>query len=133
MRLRRSIRQGLELWAARGGRSVSEVAQELIEEGIRMRECPGIYFASEPGGRVAKVSGTGLAVWEVLRGIRRGASVERLRRSFPHLSRLQIAAALVYGARFGDEIRRQAEANASFTGGALAKQYPSLVQVVRTR
>jgi hypothetical protein len=22
----------------------SEVAQELIEEGIRMRECPGIYF-----------------------------------------------------------------------------------------
>jgi hypothetical protein len=32
-----------------------------------MRECPGTYFASEPAGRTAKIAGTGLAVWEVLR------------------------------------------------------------------
>src|SRR5919197_1206254 len=48
MRLRRSVRAGLEQAAARAQRSVSEVAQELIDEGLRMRDCPGIYFATEP-------------------------------------------------------------------------------------
>lgn len=42
MRLRQSVREHLEALATRGRRSVSEVAQELIEEGLRMRECPGI-------------------------------------------------------------------------------------------
>lgn len=32
-----------------------------------MRACPGIYFADEPTGREAKVGGTGLGVWEVIR------------------------------------------------------------------
>src|SRR5215813_7644331 len=67
MRLRRSVRAGLEQAAANARRSVSEVAQELIEDGLRMRDCPGIYFAAEPAGRTAKISGTGLGVWEVLR------------------------------------------------------------------
>ena len=72
MRLRRAVRTGLEQAAARARRSVSDVAQELIEEGLRMRDCPGIYFATEPSGRTAKVSGTGLGVWEVLRDFVRG-------------------------------------------------------------
>jgi hypothetical protein len=67
MRLRRSVRQGLESLAERSRRSVSDLAEELIAEGMRMRECPGIYFATEPSGRTAKVAGSGLAVWEVLR------------------------------------------------------------------
>ena len=58
MRLRQSVREHLEAWAKRGRRSVSEIAQELIEEGMRMRECPGIYFATEPSGRTAKIAGT---------------------------------------------------------------------------
>jgi hypothetical protein len=32
-----------------------------------MQACPGIYFADEPAGRVAKMAGTGLGVWEVIR------------------------------------------------------------------
>ncbi len=67
MRLRRSVRQGLESLAERSRRSLSDLAEDLIAEGIRMRECPGIYFATEPSGRTAKVAGSGLAVWEVLR------------------------------------------------------------------
>ena len=63
MPLRRSVRAGLEQAAARAHRSVSDVAQALIEEGQRMWECPGIYFATEPWGRTAKISGTGLGVW----------------------------------------------------------------------
>jgi hypothetical protein len=87
MRLRRSVRAGLEQAAGRARRSVSDVAQELIEEGLRMRECPGIYFGTEPAGRTAKLSGTGLGVWEVLRDFVRDEDLERLRRAFPHLPR----------------------------------------------
>jgi hypothetical protein len=31
-----------------------------------MRQCPGIHFADEPAGREAKVTGTGLGVWEAI-------------------------------------------------------------------
>lgn len=130
MRLRRSIRTRLEQAAARARRSVSEVAQELIEEGLRMRECPGIYFATEPAGRTAKISGTGLAVWEVLRDFVTDADIERVRRAFPQLSSTQITAALIYFKRYPEEIRRQVEANAALTVEVLDQRYPGLVRVV---
>ncbi len=132
MRLRRSIRHSLELWAERAHRSVSEVTQELIEEGIRMRECPGVYFAPEPTGRTAKIAGTGLAVWEVLRDFVRDKNMERLQRAFPQLSRSQITAAVLYSARYPEEVRREVDANAALTSDALAQRYPGLVRVVRT-
>ena len=130
MRLRQSVREHLEAWAARGRRSVSEVAQELIEEGIRMRECPGIYFASEPAGRTAKVAGTGLAVWEVLRDHVQDQDLERVRRAFGQLSQAQITAAVMYGSRYPEEIRREVEANAALTPEALALRHPGLIRVL---
>jgi uncharacterized protein (DUF433 family) len=133
MRLRRSVRIGLEQAAARARRSVSDVAEELIEEGLRMRECPGIYFATEPAGRTAKIAGTGLGVWEVLRDFVRDEDAERLRRAFPQLSSAQIMAALIYYNRCPDEVRRHVEANAALTAELLAQRYPGLVRVVTTR
>lgn len=130
MRLRQSVREHLEAWAARGRRSVSEVAQELIEEGIRMRECPGIYFASEPAGRTAKIAGTGLAVWEVLRDYVQDQDLERVRRAFGQLSQAQITAAVLYCGRYPEEIRREVEANAALTPEALAHRHPGLVRLV---
>ncbi|MGH9657111.1 MAG: DUF433 domain-containing protein [Bryobacteraceae bacterium] len=130
MRLRRALRRDLEAAAARAGRSVSDVAQELIEEGLRMRECPGIYFGTEPSGRTAKVSGTGLGVWEVLRDFVRDEDLDRVRRAFPQLSAAQITAALIYYKRYSDEIRREVEANAALTAEVLEQRYPGLVRVV---
>jgi uncharacterized protein (DUF433 family) len=130
MRLRSSVRKDLETWAARTRRSVSELAQELIEEGIRMRACPGIYFATEPSGRTAKIAGTGLAVWEVLRDCVKDQSAERLRQAFPQLSQTQVTAALMYGSRYAEEIAREIDANAALTPEALERRYPGLVQVV---
>jgi len=130
MRLRRSVRAGLEQAAARAKRSVSEVAQEFIEEGLRMRDCPGIYFATEPAGRTVKISGTGLGIWEVLRDFVLDEDRERLRRAFPQLSSTQITAALIYFNRYPEEIRRQVEANAALTAEALERRYPGLVRVV---
>jgi len=130
MRLHQSVREHLEARASRGRRSVSEVAQELIEEGIRMRECPGIYFASEPAGRTAKIAGTGLAVWEVLRDYVRDQDIERVRRAFGQLSQAQITAAVMYYGRYLEEIRREVEANAALTPEVLEQRYPGLVRVL---
>jgi uncharacterized protein (DUF433 family) len=130
MRLRRAVRTGLEQAAARARRSVSDVAQELIEEGLRMRECPGIYFATEPSGRTAKVAGTGLGVWEVLRDFVQDEDLERVRRAFPQLSSAQINAALIYYKRYPDEVRRQVDANGALTAEVLEQRYPGLVHIV---
>jgi uncharacterized protein (DUF433 family) len=130
MRLRRAVRRDLEAAAARAGRSVSDVAQELIEEGLRMRECPGIYFLTEPSGRTAKISGTGLGVWEVLRDFVGDEDLDRVRRAFPQLSSAQITAALIYYKRYSHEIRREVEANAALTAEVLEQRYPGLVRVV---
>ncbi|PYO34096.1 MAG: hypothetical protein DMD86_09260 [Candidatus Rokuibacteriota bacterium] len=131
MRLRRSVREQLEGWARRGRRSVSDVAQELLEEALRLRQCPGVYFASEPGGRTAKVAGTGLAVWEILRDFVRDQDVERVREAFPQLSQSQLTAALTYVRRYPEEIRKEVEANEGLTPDELQQRYPGLIRVVR--
>lgn len=76
-----------------------------MEEALRMRMCPGIYFADEPAGREAKIAGTALGVWEVIRDYHAdGRNAERLRRSLPQLNRAQVEAALRYYAVWPDEI-----------------------------
>ncbi|HZQ37059.1 MAG TPA: hypothetical protein VFD32_14100 [Dehalococcoidia bacterium] len=78
---------------------------ELIDETERMRRIPGIYFATEPSGRTAKIAGTGLGVWEVISGCReRPLTARKLARAFDWLTPAQLEAALAYYAAFPDEI-----------------------------
>jgi uncharacterized protein (DUF433 family) len=122
----------LEAAAAQRHRSVAEIAQELLEEGLRMRRCPGIYFADEPSGRTAKIGGTGLAVWEVLRDLLRDADPKRIREVFPQLSQAQVTAALMYERRYPEEIQREIARNAGLTPEAIEQRYPGLVRFVST-
>lgn len=133
MRLRQSLRRELEAAAARSRRSVADITQELLDEALRMRQCPGIYFADEPSGRTAKIGGTGLGVWEVVRDFSQDENVDRIRKAFPHLSRAQITAALMYYARYREEVQAQIDANATLTPEAIEKWCPGLVRVVTTR
>ncbi|MBI4636829.1 MAG: hypothetical protein HY727_10820 [Candidatus Rokubacteria bacterium] len=56
-----------------------------------------IYFADEPAGREAKVAGTGLGVWEVIRDLRAVKGEERrLKQVLPQLSAAQVRAAQIY-------------------------------------
>jgi uncharacterized protein (DUF433 family) len=130
LRLRRSLRDDLVAAAERSRRSVADVAQELLEEGLRMRVCPGIHFADEPSGRTPKVGGTGLGVWEVLRDFCRDNDLDALRRTFPDLTQAQLTAALMYYRRYPEEIRQQVEANARLTPEAIEKEFPGLVRFV---
>ncbi len=97
-----------------------------------MRQCPGIYFADEPSGRTAKLGGTGLAVWEVLRDLPRDADPQRVRDMFPQLSQAQVTAAFMYRRRFPEEIQREIARNAALTPEAIEQRYPGLVRFVAT-
>lgn len=133
MRLRQSLRRDLEATAARSRRSVADVAQELLEEALRMRQCPGIYFADEPTGRTAKIGGTGLAVWEVLRDFSQDKDAKRLGGMFPHLSQAQLMAALMYYRRYSEEVQSEVDSNKVLTPERLEREYPGLVRVVSVR
>lgn len=131
MRLRQSLRKDLEATAARNRRSVADIAQELLDEALRMRQCPGVYFADEPSGRTAKIGGTGLGVWEVVRDFSRDQDADRIRIAFPQLSQAQVTAALMYYARYRDEVQAKIDANAALTPVMIEKQYPGLVRFTR--
>ncbi len=130
LRLRSGLRAYLDDLAERSQRSVSDVAQQLLEEAIRTRECPGIYFAEEPTGRTAKIMGTGLGVWEVIREYMAiGEREDRLREIFPQLAPAQIGAARNYFLRYRDEIERQINDNARLTPEGVVARYPGLVRL----
>jgi len=130
LRLSSGLRAYLEALADRSRRSLSDVAQLLLDEAIRLRECPGIYFVDEPTGRTAKVMGTGLGVWEIMRDyLAVGEREDRLREIFPQLSPAQIAAARNYFLRFREETQERMVADAALTAEAVAARYPGLVRI----
>src|SRR5713101_2832179 len=105
IRLRPQLRTEIERIARRTRRSFSEVAQTLLDEALRMHTCPGIYFADEPSGRVAKVAGTGLGVWEVVRVYKGAEGHEpKIKKWMPHVSSAQLKAALFYYTKFPQEV-----------------------------
>jgi uncharacterized protein (DUF433 family) len=98
--------------ARKSRRTFSDVTHALLEEAIRMRACPGVYFADEPAGREAKIAGTGLGVWEVIRDyLAAGKDEAKTRKAFPQLSPAQIRAALFYYEKHGAEINAEIAEN----------------------
>lgn len=58
--------ESLDLAARREGVSANQLAARLLEEGLRMQAFPGIGFTSSKMGYRPVISGTRLAVWEVV-------------------------------------------------------------------
>ena len=128
LRLRPRLRAEIERLAKRSRRSFTEVTQDLLEEALRMRQCPGIYFADEPAGREAKVAGTGLGVWEVIQQYQvLKQSEKRLHKTLPHVGAAGLKSALLYYRRYPREID-EAVAENSVTFEALEAKYPGLVR-----
>ena len=96
-----------------------------------MRQCPGIYFADEPSGRTAKIGGTGLSVWEIVRDFGRDQDASRIRKVFPQLSQAQVTAALMYYRRYRGDVQATIDANAALTPETIERRYPGLVHVTR--
>jgi len=128
LRLRPRLRAEIERLAKRSRRSFTEVTQDLLEEALRMRQCPGIYFADEILGREAKVSGTGLGVWEVIQRYQAVKGNEkRLHKALPHVGAVGLRAALLYYRQYPREID-EAIAENVLAFEALEAKYPGLMR-----
>jgi uncharacterized protein (DUF433 family) len=69
-RLRAETLGRLDARARLLGTTRTRVAEQLLEEGLRLVEHPGIVFRDGPAGRRAGVAGSGLDVWEVVEAVR---------------------------------------------------------------
>src|SRR5580698_5806775 len=108
IRFRRAeVAERLKAEAGARNVSASALAEELIEEGLRVRHHPMIVFRDGASGRRAGLIG-GPDVWEVVGGLVGGdvPAEERISRTAEHLalSRQQIDAVLDYYADFTSEI-----------------------------
>jgi uncharacterized protein (DUF433 family) len=96
-RIPKSTRSALEEYAGRKRLSASAAAAQLLEEGLRMEQFPGIDFRWMPSGRKAHVTGTGLSAWEMhLIWESHGKSAEKVRKNYSHLTAAQILAGAAY-------------------------------------
>jgi hypothetical protein len=102
-----AVLERLENLSKREGQPRSRVAEQLIDEGVRMREIPGIVFRPGPTGRRAALA-DGPDVWEIVRGLMQarageGNPIERLMAS-TNLREDQIRLAADYYAAYPEEI-----------------------------
>jgi uncharacterized protein (DUF433 family) len=108
LRLPVELLEEIRAEARRVARPASQIIQATLEEGTRMRRCPGIIFTDGPSGRRATVAGTGIDVWEVVRVFRAcGDDPRALERALPQLSTPHIQAALSYYRLYRDEINER--------------------------
>jgi uncharacterized protein (DUF433 family) len=127
LRIPSDIARAIQESAEATGRDFSSVTNEFLSEAVKLRRCPGILFADGPSGRRARVAGSGIEVWEVIRTYQSlGDDFRRLKRAYHWLSEVQLRAALGYHAAYPDEIDRQIARNESWTKERLAGQHPTL-------
>ena len=108
------VSERLKAAAAVEGRSTSELAEELIDEGLRLRRHPLIIFRDGPAGRRAALT-VGRDVWEVIGGLLHGdvPMADRVDRAVAEfgLRPQLVEAALAYYAEFTQEVDSWIAAN----------------------
>ena len=109
------------------GREFSAVTNELLEEALRMKRCPGIVFTEGTAGRRARIAGTGIEVWEVIatyKGIAKDFA--RLSKTYHWLTEQQLRAAIGYYAIYTDEIDTLIKQNEELDRKQIHEKYPFL-------
>jgi uncharacterized protein (DUF433 family) len=125
LRIPEEAREVIVEAARRTGRDFSSVANEMLLEAVRMRRIPGILFADGPTGRRARVAGTGLDVFEVVRAFREvDQSWDRLRAAFDWISETQLRAALAYAEAYPEEIDQRLRDEDRWNREATWTRYP---------
>lgn len=103
------------------------VANELLEEAIRVHRCPGIVFTEGVSGKRARIAGTGIEVWEVVATYRSvGEDFERLSKSYHWLTVQQLKSALGYYRVYTAEIDAIIADSEALTPEEIRKRYPFL-------
>jgi len=105
-----------EIDRIRKNRPANALANELLEEALKMRRCPGIIFSEGVSGRRARIAGTGVEVWEVIYEYQiLGENIEALKKALPHLTERQLVAALNYYRYYPEEINELIQSNEAIT------------------
>ncbi len=121
LRLAPSLRSRLDAHARRRRDSSSRLATDLIDEGLRMREHPGIVFRDGPAGRRAALAG-GPDVWEVVETLEgtglRGEEAIAAAAKWGGLSVAAVRVAVGYYAEHRDEIDSWIVENRAEAGAA---------------
>ena len=105
-----------EIDRIRKDRPANALANELLEEALKMRRCPGIIFSEGVSGRRARIAGTGVEVWEVIYEYQiSGENIDSLKKALHHLTERQLVAALNYYRNYPEEINELIERNETIT------------------
>jgi uncharacterized protein (DUF433 family) len=132
VRLVDRVDQGVQALARRSGRDVSSIMNELLDEGLKMRRIPGIVFGDSHAGRVARVAGTGLSVYEIVRALRElDNNLERLRAAYHFLTDQQLRSALAYADAYPEEIEQRLRDDAGWTPERVWETYPFMRPTAR--
>jgi uncharacterized protein (DUF433 family) len=109
------------------GREFSAVTNELLEEALKMKRCPGIVFTEGTAGRRARIAGTGIEVWEIIatyKGIAKDFA--RLSKAYYWLSEQQLRAAIGYYKAYKNEIDSLMKQNEELNKKSVSEKYPFL-------
>jgi len=127
IRIQEKTLKEIEQISRDSGKEFSAVANELLEEAVRMKRCPGIIFTEGTAGRRARIAGTGIEVWEVIatyKGV--DEDFNRLRQAYHWLTEQQLRAAVGYYMVYREEIDRLIKQNEGLTKEHIHKRYPFL-------
>lgn len=111
------------------GKDFSAITNELLEEALRMKHCPGIVFTEGTSGRRARIAGTGIEVWEVIAtytGV--GEDFSRLQKAYHWLTEQQLRAAIGYYKAYKDEVDRLIKQNEELNKKSVSEKYPFLAR-----
>lgn len=125
LRIPKEVRNSIEEITRRTGRDFSSVANEMLAEAVKMRRIPGISFADSPSGRVARIAGTNIKVFQVVEALRTvDGDFERLCQGYSWLSEHQLRAALAYAEAYLDEIEERLRREERWTPEAVWAAHP---------
>jgi uncharacterized protein (DUF433 family) len=97
----------------------------MLSEAVKMRRIPGIVFVDASGEREARIAGTGIDVFEVVRDYRAmGCEWDALRRAYHWLQERQLRAALAYAEAYPEEIEARLKAEEAWTPERIWATYP---------
>ncbi len=128
IRLDDDTRREVQNLVAEEKRSKSAVLRELLQEAVRMRQCPGIVFVGGPTGRRPVIAGSGLEVWEVIATYRAcSEDYGKLREVYDWLTPFQLRSALAYGQLYPEDVAEEIERQEQLTEEEARRRYPHLV------
>ncbi|MDP3939745.1 MAG: hypothetical protein Q8R92_16635 [Deltaproteobacteria bacterium] len=125
IRIPEETRTAIEEASRRTGRDFSTVANQMLSEAVKMRRIAGIVFVDSPSGRVARVAGTGIDVFEIVKAYREmGQDRGRLQSAYHWLSDIQLRAALAYAQAYPEEIEDRIALEKQWTPESVWEAHP---------